>query len=48
MSTVVIQTQDSQLTVNGKLVYKDANNNWISQVTLTTKELEALNSHLTN
>ena len=46
MAIVVIQTEDDKLTVNGKLVYKDTNNNWVSQTTLTQSEMDALHSHL--
>lgn len=46
MAIVVLQTEDDKLTVNGKLVFKDTNNNWVSQASLTQGEMDALHSHL--
>ncbi len=45
--SVEIKTIDSEnVEVNGKLVYKDHNENWVAKVELTTQEASAFNNHL--
>lgn len=37
---------DDYATINGKTVYKDANDNWVSQSRLTQEEKEAFQEQL--
>ncbi|WP_164879127.1 hypothetical protein [Flavobacterium cerinum] len=47
MSVKIIEVEkDEHYNVNDKPVYKDANNNWIAEVELTTYERETFTKHL--
>jgi len=48
MAVEITQFVDNELFVNDKLCYKDANNNWIAKIELTTAEQEAVNLHVKN
>jgi hypothetical protein len=46
MAVAITQPQDDQFLVNGKLVYKDSNNQWIASEELTVAENAAFRKQL--
>ena len=46
MAVTITQTDADQLHVNGKLVYKNVDNNWQASTELTRAEEKALHQHL--
>ena len=46
MSVAINKIDDRNYTVNGKSIYKDANQNWVAPVELTTKEKKTFTDHL--
>lgn len=48
MATKITKITDREYTVNGKVVYQDSNNNWVSRLQLSTLESETFHNHLNN
>ncbi|WP_425628836.1 hypothetical protein [Cellulophaga lytica] len=46
MATKIHSADKDTVYVNGKLIYKDTNGNWVSKIELTTQEQEAFNNYL--
>lgn len=46
MATKIHSADADTVYVNGKLIYKDTNGNWVSKLELTTQEQEAFNNYL--
>lgn len=46
MATKIHSADKDTVYVNGKLIYKDTNGNWVSKLELTTQEQEAFNNYL--
>ncbi len=46
MSIKINTVNEESIEVNGKLIYKDHNENWVATVELTIQERNAFNLHL--
>lgn len=46
MAIEIKETDHDTIVVNGKEVYKDANQNWIARQELTTQEQNAFNNYI--
>ena len=46
MKVTITQPQEDQCLVNGKLVYRDANNKWIASEELTVSESREFRRHI--
>lgn len=46
MATTINQISDTEISVNGKMIYRDVNGRWVTTIELTTQESEAVQQHI--